>query len=65
MMVDSGTSIDMQPDLHKKEIKKAWIIRETKVVSFHKVDGTDLYEADEDEFWTHILRLINQGYRIQ
>lgn len=65
MMVDSGTNIDKQPERHKKALKKAWLIRETKVVSFHEVEGSDLYEAEEDEFWTHILYLINQGYRIQ
>ena len=47
MMVDSGTSIDKQPDLHKKALKKVWLIRGTKVVSFHEVEGSDLYEAEE------------------
>ena len=64
-MMNSETSINTQNDLHKKALKKAWLIRETKVISFHEVEGSDLYEAEEDEFWTHILYLMNQGYRIQ
>lgn len=64
-MLPMETNIDKQLDVHKNVIKKAWIIEETAVVSFHEVDDSDLYEAEEDEFWTHILNLINQGYRIQ
>lgn len=65
MMVDSETSIDKQPELHKKALKKAWLIRETKVVSFHEVEGSELYEAEEDEFWKYIISLMNQEYRMQ
>lgn len=49
----------------KRIIKKAWINKEITLVSFREVAGSELFMAEEDEFWTHILKLMQQGYMIQ
>lgn len=48
-----------------KVIKKVWIRHADKLVSFHEVDNTELYEAEEREFWAYIVSLTNQGYKMQ
>lgn len=46
-------------------IKRAWILDDIALVSFHEIDGANLFEAEEDAFWGYILELIKQGYRVQ
>lgn len=46
-------------------IKRAWISHENQIISFHEMDSDEIYEAEEDIFWNHIIMLVTNGYRVQ
>lgn len=46
-------------------LKRAWICDTEKIVSFHHIVASKLYEEDEKVFWLYIKTLILDGYRIQ
>lgn len=46
-------------------MKRAWLLRKEKIISFHEVPGAELFEAEEEAFWEQFKRLVADGYRIQ
>lgn len=45
--------------------KHAWIDSANRIVSFNKIREATCYTAIELEFWSHIMELVNIGYRLQ
>lgn len=48
-----------------KTLKNAWIDEEHRIISFTRVDNALIYHAEEETFWSQILRLMRAGYRMQ
>lgn len=44
---------------------EAWIDEENRIVSFHKIQDSRYYNAEEHDFWQMIVSLILSGYRVQ
>lgn len=45
--------------------KSAWIDSVNRIVSFQKMTDASCFTAAESDFWTHIMELVNVGYRLQ
>ena len=46
--------------------KRAWINSKLKIVSFHEIDGWNLYMESELRFWKRIFQMVrNEGFLIQ
>lgn len=48
-----------------KSIKQAWLDENHKIVSFHVIENSLLFRAEEERFWDYIMGLTRSGYRIQ
>ena len=44
---------------------EAWLDKENRIVSFHKIPNCRYYSAEEHDFWQMIVSLILAGYRVQ
>lgn len=45
-------------------MKHAWIDDREKVIFFLDTTGTRLYVDKEAPFWTYVMGLVKEGYRI-
>lgn len=53
-------------ELHTSVLRKsAWIDAVNRIVSFNKITDASFYMAAEEDFWPHIMSLVNVGYRLQ
>ena len=50
---------------HGTKVKNAWIDEQNRIISFTRTEEGEIYLAEENAFWTHILHLMHQGYRMQ
>ena len=46
-------------------MKNAWIDEHRRIVSFTRMEEGKIFLAEEDAFWAQILRLMQEGYRMQ
>lgn len=44
--------------------KTAWIDRANRVISFHPMEGREVYREEENDFWRYIVELCSVGYRV-
>ncbi|MCQ2443852.1 MAG: hypothetical protein MJ077_12230 [Oscillospiraceae bacterium] len=49
----------------KSRWKQAWLDEKNKIVSFHCIEDSRVYRAEETHFWDYIMGLTRSGYRIQ
>ena len=47
------------------KLKNAWIDDRKRIISFTRMEEAEVYLAEENAFWTQILRLMREGYRMQ
>lgn len=47
------------------KLKNAWIDEEKRIISFTCLENAEVYLAEEEAFWSRILRLMRSGYRMQ
>ena len=47
------------------EMIRAWIMHSNKVISFHEVETSEMFEAEKDMFWMYLQGLVACGYKIQ
>lgn len=53
-------------ELHTSEIRKrAWIDSVNRIVSFRQICDAACFSAGETDFWSHIMKLVDVGYRLQ
>ena len=45
--------------------REAWLDEENRIVSFHEIQNSRYYSAEEHDFWQVIVSLILSGYRVQ
>lgn len=57
--------IELAKEKENIVLKSAWINDSEKLISFHYVERSILYEAEEQVFWARIKVLVDLGYRIQ
>lgn len=48
-----------------RAIKRAWIDKEKRIISFSCLPNADDYRAEEPAFWQEIVLLMKSGYRVQ
>lgn len=46
-------------------VKRAWIDKEKRIISFSCLPNADDYRAEELTFWQEIVLLMKSGYRVQ
>lgn len=46
-------------------MKRAWLLRNEKIISFQEVPGAELFEAEDPQFWEKVKELVAEGYRLQ
>lgn len=44
---------------------EAWLDKENRIVSFHEIQDSRYYSAEESEFWQMIVGLVLTGYKVQ
>lgn len=47
------------------KLKNAWIDEGKRIISFTCLENAQVYLAEEETFWSQILRLMHAGYRMQ
>ena len=48
-----------------EKLKNAWIDDGKRIISFTQLENGEVYLAEEETFWSQILRLMHTGYRMQ
>lgn len=46
------------------EKKRVWIDQDTKVLAFHKFNGSVMYTREQSEFWDWVIKLVRSGYKM-
>lgn len=50
---------------NSQKLKNAWIDEGKRIISFTQLENVEIYLAEEEVFWSQILRLMHSGYRMQ
>lgn len=48
-----------------RAVKRAWIDKENRIISFSCLPNADDFHAEELAFWQEIVHLMHSGYRVQ
>ena len=50
---------------NSSKLKNAWIDEGKRIISFTCLENAQVFLAEEETFWSQILRLMHAGYRMQ